>query len=316
MPASENVLKNYEDLSEIGQGSSGVVFKARDLANDGRFVAIKKFKVHLNDEGGVPASILREIGALRQLGLYGHENVIKLLDICNGPRLEREKQLLLYIVFEHMEMDLAEYLEKCPPPGVPPERISHLMKQLLSGVDFLHTHRIIHRDLKPQNLLVNANGDLKIADFGLAKLYEERTAMTSVVVTLWYRAPEVLLGGSYATPLDLWSCGCVMAEMYLRGPLFKGETEVDQLKRIISVIGTPSESEWPTDTEIARKFCGVFPKRRFKEVIKDLCDAGEELLDSLLKFNPTKRLNALEALNHRYFREDLAAAALDVGPDQ
>lgn len=317
MPGSDNTLRNYDDLSEIGQGASGVVFKARDLANDGRFVAIKKFKVHLTDDGGVPASIMREVATLRQLGHYGHSNVIKLLDICNGPRMEREKQLLLYIVFEHMEMDLAEYIDKCPPPGVPPERICHLMKQLFSGVDFLHTHRIIHRDLKPQNLLVNASGELKIADFGLAKLYEAQTALTSVVATLWYRAPEVLLAGSYATPLDLWSCGCIMAELYRRTPLFPGATEADQLKRIISVIGTPTECEWPAESELSRKSFGIFPKRSFREIIPELCGAGNDLLDSLLKFHPSKRLSALEALNHRYFKDDLSASGLDgIGPDK
>lgn len=309
---ADTALQNYDDLSEIGQGASGVVFKARDLVNDGRFVAIKKFKVHLSDEGGVPASVMREVATLRQLGHYGHNNVIKLLDICNGPRLERERQLLLYIVFEHMEMDLAEYIAKCPKPGVPTERITHLMKQLFSGVDFLHTHRIIHRDLKPQNLLVNSSGELKIADFGLAKLYEAQTALTSVVATLWYRAPEVLLAGSYASPLDLWSCGCIMAELYRRTPLFPGATEADQLKRIISVIGTPTEAEWPDHSELSRKSFGVFSKQNLQDLVPELCGAGAHLLDFLLKFDPSKRVSALEALNHRYFKDDLLTA----GPDK
>jgi len=313
MPGSH--IGNYDNLHEIGQGAHGVVYKARDLANDGRFVAIKKFKVHTG-ERGVPDTILREVATLRQLGHYGHNNVIKLLDICNGPSMEREKQLLLYIVFEHMEMDLAEYMQKCPAPGVPADRICSLMKQLFSGVDFLHSHRIIHRDLKPQNILINSAGELKIADFGLAKLYEAQTTLTSVVATLWYRAPEVLLAGTYATPLDIWSCGCIMAELFHGKPLFPGVTEADQLKRILNVIGTPTESEWPADSDLSRRSFGVSPKKKFSEIMPELCEAGEDLLDSLLVFVPSSRISALEALNHKYFKNQIATAGLEsIGPE-
>lgn len=110
--------------------------------------------------------------------------------------------------------------------------LQEMMHQILCGVDFLHTHRVIHRDLKPQNLLVTSTGNIKLADFGLAKTYDFEMRLTSVVVTLWYRSPEVLLGLSYATPVDIWSCGCIMAELFRLSPLFNGSSEGDQLDRI------------------------------------------------------------------------------------
>nr|CAD7573003.1 unnamed protein product [Timema californicum] len=160
---------------------------------------------------------------------------VRLLDICHGQRLEREQQLVLFLVFEHVDQDLACYLERCPDPGLPPTRIKHLVFQILSGVDFLHSHRIIHRDLKPQNILVTNTGIVKLADFGLAKTYDFEMRLTSVVVTLWYRAPEVLLGQPYATSVDIWACGCIMAELFRRAPLFNGSSEGDQLDKIFHI---------------------------------------------------------------------------------
>jgi len=113
-----------------------------------------------------------------------------------------------------------------------PYKLQEIMHQVLCGVDFLHTHRVIHRDLKPQNLLVTSTGSIKLADFGLAKTYDFEMRLTSVVVTLWYRSPEVLLGLPYATPVDIWSCGCIMAELFKLSPLFNGSSEGDQLDRI------------------------------------------------------------------------------------
>ncbi|KAG8223647.1 hypothetical protein J437_LFUL001754 [Ladona fulva] len=160
------------------------------------------------------------------------EQKLWLLDICHGQRMEKDQQLTLFLVFEHVDQDLASYLENCPPPGLSEGKVKDIMFQILCGVDFLHSHRIVHRDLKPQNLLVTGSGQVKLADFGLAKTYDFEMRLTSVVVTLWYRSPEVLLGLPYATPVDIWSCGCIMAELFRRSPLFCGTSEGDQLDRI------------------------------------------------------------------------------------
>ena len=150
--------------------------------------------------------------------------------------------------------------------------------QILNGVDFLHSHRIVHRDLKPQNLLVTREGNIKLTDFGLARIYDFYTLLTSVVVTLWYRSPEVLLGLPYATSVDLWACGCIIAELYLRRPLFEGRYETDQLDKIFAVIGTPSEEEWPKEAALVRSNFAHRGGRDLADVIPELDDEGKDLL--------------------------------------
>uniref|UniRef100_A0A4X1U5S1 cyclin-dependent kinase n=1 Tax=Sus scrofa TaxID=9823 RepID=A0A4X1U5S1_PIG len=222
--------QQYECVAEIGEGAYGKVFKARDLKNGGRFVALKRVRVQTGEEG-MPLSTIREVAVLRHLETFEHPNVVRLFDVCTVSRTDRETKLTL--VFEHVDQDLTTYLDKVPEPGVPTETIKDMMFQLLRGLDFLHSHRVVHRDLKPQNILVTSSGQIKLADFGLARIYSFQMALTSVVVTLWYRAPEVLLQSSYATPVDLWSVGCIFAEMFRRKPLFRGSSDVDQLGKIL-----------------------------------------------------------------------------------
>ncbi|KAI9560983.1 hypothetical protein GHT06_011939 [Daphnia sinensis] len=295
---------HYEEIALIGNGAYGTVYKARDTANEGQMVALKKVRVPLTEEG-VPMSTLREISLLKQMEKYEHPNIVRLLDICHGPRLEHEQQLVLYMVFEHVDQDLASYLERCPSPGLGAERIKYLMYQILSGVDFLHANRIVHRDLKPQNVLVTAAGQVKLADFGLARIYDVHMVLTSVVVTLWYRSPEVLLTTSYATPVDIWSCGCIFAELFRRKPLFSGQSEADQLSKIFDVIGTPSIDEWP-DTSLPWNTFANRPATSIYNAVSssELCMAGTELLELMLAFDPARRVTAADALRHRYFRDD------------
>lgn len=177
------------------------------------------------------------------------------------------------------------------------------MYQLLKGVDFLHSNRIVHRDLKPQNILVGALGEVKLADFGLARIYEQTQTLTTVVVTLWYRAPEVLLQSSYASAVDLWSCGCIFAELFQRRPLISGQSESDQLSKIFEIIGSPMEQEWPVEVSLPWRTFSGFRGVPFDELIPELCPEGKSLLESLLTFNATKRLSASQALSHEYLRE-------------
>lgn len=239
---------HYEEINVIGNGAYGTVYKARDTIND-TIVAIKKVKLGLTEDG-VPMQVLREISLLKQLGKANHPNIVRLLDICHGQRLDRE--MVLYLVFEHVDQDLNSYIEKCPAPGLGPDRIKDIIWQILSGVDFLHSNRIVHRDLKPQNILVSRDCSVKLADFGLARIYDFSSLLTTVVVTLWYRSPEILLGNSYATPVDLWSCGCIFAELFLRKPFFPGQYEGDQLNQIFHILGTPSPSDWPVNSSIGK----------------------------------------------------------------
>ena len=299
----ETLVQNYEEISYIGSGAYGSVFKARDRRSpSGEIVALKKVKIPMSKDG-VPLSILREISLLRGLEVFDHPNIVKLLDVCHGRQLERENTLYLYLIFEHVEQDLSTYLENCPPPGLSPDRIREIIFLILKGVEFLHTNRIVHRDLKPQNVLVAASGQIKLADFGLARIYEETQALTTIVVTLWYRAPEVLLMTSYASPVDIWSTGCIFAELYTRTPLFKGSSEIDQLEKIFQVIGSPDQSEWPSDHLIPyRSISGAKPTP-LNNLIPEACSESRSLLESMLTFNPSKRISARQAQKHRYFQE-------------
>jgi len=289
----------YVEVSPIGTGAYGTVYKARDTRLDS-FVAMKKVRIAMTEDG-VPANVLREISLLRHLGKYNHPNIVRLLDICPGPKYE--KVMELYLIFEHVDQDLEKFLKNCPSPGLSPEKVKDLMWQLLCGVDYLHSHRIVHRDIKPQNTLVTNNGTVKIADFGLARIYDFNTLLTSTVVTLWYRAPEVLLGTTYATPVDIWSCGCILAELISRKPLFPGMNESDQLSRIFGILGTPGDQEWPSDTDVLRENFANHRARDFQEILPEIEPEAKDLLQKMLHFDPKKRITASQALAHPYFAD-------------
>ncbi|KAK3537018.1 hypothetical protein QTP86_033405 [Hemibagrus guttatus] len=206
------------------------------------------------------------------------------MDVCASLRTEQETKVTL--VFEHVDQDLKTYLEKAPPPGLPLQHVRDLMRQLLCGLSFLHSNLVLHRDLKPENILVTSRGQIKLADFGLARIYSYTMALTPVVVTLWYRSPEVLLGSSYATPVDLWSTGCIFAEMFTR-----------------NVIGLPGEEEWPNDVTLSRENFSPQNSQPITEQIPELTNEGEDLLMKMLTFNPMTRISALKALEHSFFSD-------------
>ena len=180
--------------------------------------------------------------------------------------------------------------------------------QMLSGIAHCHSHRILHRDLKPQNLLIDrSTRTLKLADFGLARAFGIPVRQyTHEVITLWYRAPEILLGcKQYSTPVDLWSIGCIFAEMVLQKPLFPGDSEIDELFKIFQVLGTPNEISYPGVTQCP-EYKDVFPQwrpRNLSEVVPALCPDGIDLLSKLLEYSPSRRLSAKSALQHPYFDE-------------
>ncbi|XP_006629371.1 cyclin-dependent kinase 4 [Lepisosteus oculatus] len=296
--AQESVVQ-YEPVAEIGGGAYGTVYKARDRQS-GQFVALKSVRVQ-TDQDGLPLSTVREVALLKRLEQFDHPNVVKLMDVCATLRTDQETKVTL--VFEHVDQDLKTYLDKAPPPGLPPDRIRDLMQQLLCGLAFLHSNRVLHRDLKPENILVTSRGQVKLADFGLARIYSCHMALTPVVVTLWYRSPEVLLQSSYATPVDIWSTGCIFAEMFRRRPLFCGDSDVDQLGKIFDVIGLPPEEEWPAEVTLSR--CAFKPRgpRAITDCVPEISHQGANLLLEMLTFNPLRRISALNALEHPYFQE-------------
>ncbi|XP_049882838.1 cyclin-dependent kinase 6 isoform X2 [Pectinophora gossypiella] len=264
---------------------------------------MKKVKVALTEDG-IPLSTLREIALLRQLEAYRHPNIVRLLDVCHGGQsVDRDQQLVLFLVFEHVEQDLDSYLKRAPGP-LSENRIRSMSYDILSGVDFLHSHRIVHRDLKPHNLLVTSAGRVKLADFGLAKTYDADMKLTSVVVTLWYRPPEVLLGVSYNTAVDVWSSGCVLAQLHTRAPLLPGTSDSHQLHCIFRLLGRPARQEWPQNVSILVDSFPEYPPRDLADVLPRVNPHALDLIKRMLVFDPAKRLTALDCLDHPYFTEE------------
>mmetsp|Transcript_50394 Transcript_50394/g.157404 ORF Transcript_50394/g.157404 Transcript_50394/m.157404 type:complete len:209 (+) Transcript_50394:305-931(+) len=189
--------------------------------------------------------------------------------------------------------------------GMPAQMIKSYVYQMLQGIAFCHAHRVLHRDLKPQNLLIDRSGMLKLADFGLARAFgiPVRT-YTHEVVTLWYRAPEILLGSKhYSTPVDMWSIGCIFAELVMKRPLFPGDSEIDELFRIFRVLGTPNEEGWPGVTQLP-DYKPSFPHwnaRPLAEVVTGMDGPGLDLLSQTLIYEPSRRCSAKAAMLHPYF---------------
>ncbi|XP_064899567.1 LOW QUALITY PROTEIN: cyclin-dependent kinase 4-like [Columba livia] len=292
-------MAQYEPVARIGGGASGTVFKARDRRS-GRVVALKSVRV-ARARDGLPLSAVREVALLRRLQHFRHPNVVRLMDVCATSRSERETKVTL--VFEHVEQDLKTFLDRAPAHGLPPDTVRELLRQCLRGLDFLHSHCIVHRDLKPENILVTSGGRLKLADFGLARVYSGHAALTPGVVTLWYRAPEVLLQSTYATPVDVWSVGCIFAEMSRRKPLFCGNSEADQLGKIFDLLGLPLEDEWPRDVALPRGAFAPRPPQPAQGFVPDMEPLGTQLLLEMLTFDPYKRISAFNALQHLYLQE-------------
>lgn len=230
-----------------------------------------------------------------------HENIVSLHDV-----IHTENKLML--VFEFMDKDLKKYMDTHGDRGaLKPQLIKSFMWQLLKGIAFCHENRVLHRDLKPQNLLINNRGQLKLADFGLARAFGiPVNTFSNEVVTLWYRAPDVLLGSrQYNTSIDIWSAGCIMAEMYSGRPLFPGTGNEDQLQKIFRLMGTPSERSWPgisSFPEYKSNFT-VYPTQDLRQILPQMDPLALQLLSAMLVLRPDGRISAAEALQHPYFND-------------
>ncbi|OJI83981.1 hypothetical protein ASPTUDRAFT_928998 [Aspergillus tubingensis CBS 134.48] len=300
-------VTNFERLNHIEEGSYGFVSRAKDITT-GEVVALKKLKMD-NSPDGFPVTGLREIQTLLEAR---HQNIVYLREVVTGTKLDE-----IYLVMDFHEHDLKTLLDEMPEPFLPSE-IKTLLLQLLSGLNFLHDQWIMHRDLKTSNLLLNNRGELKIADFGMARYYgDPPPKLTQLVVTLWYRAPELLLGAEkYGTEIDMWSVGCIMGELLTKEPLLQGKNEVEQVSKIFALTGPPTPQIWPefrslpnakslrlpptASTTTAGGNPPLLPRTKFPF----LTNAGLHLLSSLLALNPGVRMSTKECLAHRYFKED------------
>jgi cyclin-dependent kinase len=285
-------LDNYEELGECGEGTYGVVVKAKDKKT-GELYALKRIKLESEDEG-IPSTAIREIALLKELQ---HPNIVCLHDVIHA-------ESSLTLVFEFLDQDLKKLMDEAGDDGIEVPVIKSFLKQLLLGIDHCHSNKVLHRDLKPQNLLVNRDGVLKLADFGLARAFGIPVKnYTHEVVTLWYRAPDILMGSKvYSTQVDMWSVGCIFAELVNGKPLFAGASEEDQLDKIFKLTGHPDLDEW-TDMKDLPLYKDDFPKhegRTWAEMVPNLDEEGLDLLSNFLQCEPRKRISAKNALKHPY----------------
>ncbi|XP_010260205.1 PREDICTED: probable serine/threonine-protein kinase At1g54610 isoform X2 [Nelumbo nucifera] len=287
--------ESFEKLDKIGQGTYSNVYRARDL-DQGKIVALKKVRFD-NLEPESVRFMAREIHILRRLD---HPNIIKLEGLVTS-----RMSCSLYLVFEYMEHDLAG-LASFPGLKFTEPQIKCYMQQLLRGLDHCHSRSILHRDIKGSNLLIDNNGILKIADFGLASFFDphQNHPLTSRVVTLWYRPPELLLGAThYGVAVDLWSTGCILAELYAGKPIMPGRTEVEQLHKIFKLCGSPSEDYW---RKAKLPHATIFkPQQPYERCVagtfKDFPPAALGLMETLLSIDPADRGTAASALKSEFF---------------
>ncbi|CAG8548116.1 10423_t:CDS:2 [Racocetra persica] len=278
----------YEKLGQVGEGTYGKVYKAKNR-DTGEIVALKRIRMESEKEG-FPVTALREIKLLQRLR---HDHIVHLKEIM-------VYQGVVYMVFEYMDHDLTGVLSN-PQIIYEPHHVKCLMKQLLEGLAHLHENQILHRDVKGSNILLNNRGELKLADFGLARHFKPHRMhdYTNRVITLWYRPPELCLGATeYGPEVDLWSAG----------PLFPGADEISQLEKIFELMGVPTCQEWPSIIDLPWYVALQFPeilKPKFREIYsKVLSSAALELVEALLSVNPAKRPSAREALNFAYFTSE------------
>jgi len=294
-------MERYQKMEKIGEGTYGVVYKAKDRVT-GEIIALKKIRLEAEDEG-IPSTAIREISLLKELQ---HPNIVRLYDVVHTEHK-------LTLVFEFLDQDLKKYLD-VNDSGLDLPILKSFLFQLLTGVAYCHHHRVLHRDLKPPNLLINREGQLKLADFGLARAFGIPVrSYTHEVVTLWYRAPDILMASrKYSTPVDIWSVGCIFGEMVLGRPLFSGVSEADQLDKIFRLLGTVTEYPGIDDLpEYKPENMPQYPPPRngIGSIVPTLDASGVDLLSKMLQYDPAKRITAQKALEHPFFFDLIGGSA-------
>ncbi|XP_077628335.1 cyclin-dependent kinase 17 isoform X1 [Crocuta crocuta] len=286
-------METYIKLEKLGEGTYATVYKGRSKLTE-NLVALKE--IRLEHEEGAPCTAIREVSLLKDLK---HANIVTLHDIVHTDKS-------LTLVFEYLDKDLKQYMDDCG-NIMSMHNVKLFLYQILRGLAYCHRRKVLHRDLKPQNLLINEKGELKLADFGLARAKSVPTkTYSNEVVTLWYRPPDVLLGSSeYSTQIDMWGVGCIFFEMASGRPLFPGSTVEDELHLIFRLLGTPSQETWPGVSSNDEFKNYNFPKYKQQPLINHaprLDSEGIELITKFLQYESKKRVSAEEAMKHVYFR--------------
>lgn len=292
-------VERYEKLNRISEGTYGVVYRAKEKET-GRICALKRMKLE-QEKSGFPLTYVREINVLLALE---HPNIVNVSEVVVGSKQSDPRNDNVFLVMEYADHDLKSVMDKRMKKPFTIAEVKCLMLQLLAGVAYLHKNWVIHRDLKTANILYTNKGQLKICDFGLARLYSSfPKGYTQLVVTLWYRAPELLLGDRlYSTPIDMWSVGCIMGELLLKKPLLPGKTETEQLGLIFAMVGYPSEEDvqkfksFPLWNTLSIKKRGSNSHGQLMSLfssptedygsLSDIGNSGIDLLYKLLALNP------------------------------
>lgn len=304
-------IEEFKKVNKIGEGTYGSVFSA--TAPSGNLTAVKMVRMESEKEG-FPITAIREIKILRALD---HPNIVRLCDVVTNKNCSSDRsKAQIFMVFEYVNHDLAGLMQN-PKVVFKESHIKHLLKQILKALFYCHKKcNVLHRDMKGSNILVADDGTIKIADFGLARQYKDDPAhrnYTNRVVTLWYRAPELLFGDKkYGPAIDMWSAGCVFGEMLFGKPLFSEDSEMKQIAAICRSCGTPTEETWPGWTH-GKPFGKMeVYSRKLRSKFANLDQTAFDLLDRLLIMNPDKRISAEEALDHDYFKTLPLAEPLDL----
>lgn len=297
-----DVHLRYKPIECIGAGAYGVVCSAIDNRTGCR-VAIKKIS-KVFDNLILAKRTYRELKILRH---FKHDNIIAIREVLLANQAEGQD---IYVIFDLMETDLHHIIHSQQP--LTNDHIQFFMYQLLRGLKYIHSANVLHRDLKPSNLLINGNCELKIGDFGMARCISSSqidhvTYMTEYVATRWYRAPELMLSlQGYTRAIDIWSVGCIFAEMLGRKQLFPGKSYVHQLQLILSVLGTPCQQFLlSSGAERVRKYIDSLPRREqiaWTILFPSITPHALTLLDKLLQFDPSQRLSVDQALRHPYLQ--------------